>query len=110
MCFDPDVVQCTHLAQNGTVFFKPFNGTAFAVLDTLLHNFFQALYHTIRLDLGISQPNQIYTSAEMYNQSISTVYIPGESFEGAAVYRGSAYANTSRRDSSNITMLWTTEQ
>ncbi|KAJ7825025.1 hypothetical protein B0H14DRAFT_2596811 [Mycena olivaceomarginata] len=58
-----------YLRKNGTVFFKPFNGTAFAVLDTLLHNFFQALYHTIRLDLGISQPNQIYTSAEMYNQN-----------------------------------------
>ncbi|KAJ7887395.1 hypothetical protein B0H13DRAFT_2534293 [Mycena leptocephala] len=84
------------------------DGTSFAGLNTLLHNLFQALYHTIRLDLGVSQPNQIYTSAEMYNQSISTVYIPGVFSESAP--NASACANTSRRDSSDLTALWTAEQ
>jgi hypothetical protein len=84
------------------------DGTSFAGLNTLLHNLFQALYHTIRLDLGVSQPNQIYTSAEMYNQSISTVYIPGVFSESAP--NASACANTSRRDSSDLIALWTAEQ
>ncbi|KAJ7831361.1 hypothetical protein B0H13DRAFT_2679343 [Mycena leptocephala] len=84
------------------------DGTSFAGLNTLLHNLFQALYHTIRLDLGVSQPNQIYTSAEMYNQSISTVYIPGVFSESAP--NASACANTSRRDSSDLAVLWTAEQ
>lgn len=84
------------------------NGTAFAGFNTLLHNLFQAMYHTIRLDLGISQPNQIYTSADMYNRSISTVYIPGIFYEGMAPEE--AFANTSRRDSFNLATLWTAEQ
>jgi hypothetical protein len=96
---------------NNTDFFKGgdciFNATA--GLNTLLHNLFQTMYHSVRLDLGISQPNQIYTSANMYNRSISPVYIPGLYFEGGGQL-GTAYANTSRRDSSNFTTLWTAEQ
>lgn len=73
-----------------------FDGTAVAGLNTLLHNLFQVLYHTIRLDLGISQPNQIYMSADMYNRSISTVYIPGLFSEDYETPYGAAFANTSR--------------
>ncbi|KAJ7829741.1 hypothetical protein B0H14DRAFT_3872884 [Mycena olivaceomarginata] len=110
MLLDDDSVQCPY-PTNNTDFFKGgdciFNATA--GLNTLLHNLFQAMYHSVRLDLGISQPNQIYTSANMYNQSISSVYIPGLYFEGGGQL-GTAYANTSRRDSSNFTTLWTAEQ
>ncbi|KAJ7890908.1 hypothetical protein B0H14DRAFT_3126500 [Mycena olivaceomarginata] len=87
-----------------------FNGTAFAALNTLLHNLCQVLYHTIRLDLGISQPNQIFTSADMYNRSISTVYIPDEFFEGGEAPYEATFANISRQDSFNLTTLWTAEQ
>ncbi|KAF7356295.1 hypothetical protein MVEN_00961400 [Mycena venus] len=114
LAFDGTVVldwgSRTRMRNNTDFFFTEeniFNGTAFAGLNTILHNLFQALYHTIRLDLGISQPNQIYTSADMYNRSISTVYLPGIFLEGVSPQ---AYANTSRRDSSNLTMLWTAEQ
>jgi hypothetical protein len=65
------------------------------------------MYHTIRLDLGVSQPNQIYMSADIYNRSISTVYIPGLFYEGGPE---EAFANSSLRDSSNLTILWTAEQ
>ncbi|KAJ7308603.1 hypothetical protein DFH08DRAFT_900405 [Mycena albidolilacea] len=96
---------------NNTDFFlaewNMFNGTSFAGLNTVLHNFFQAMYHTIRLDLGVSQPNQIYMSADMYNRSISTVYIPGLFYEGGPE---EAFANSSLRYSSNLTILWTAEQ
>jgi hypothetical protein len=45
--------------------------------------------------------------AEMYNRSISTVYIPGVFFEGDFF---EAFANSSRRDSSRITTFFTAEQ
>ncbi|KAJ7927930.1 hypothetical protein B0H13DRAFT_2312108 [Mycena leptocephala] len=97
---------------NSTDFFAGDNSLNFlfvatAGLNTLVHNLFQAIYHTIRLALGISQPNQIYTSAEMYNRSISTVYIPGIFSEEDGM---DSYANLSRQDSSTLAPLWTAEQ
>ncbi|KAJ7836007.1 hypothetical protein B0H13DRAFT_1913304 [Mycena leptocephala] len=105
----PDTYMVRLGTSNNTDFFvaDELDRTSFAGLNTLLHNLFQAIYHSVRLDLGILQPNQIYTSADMYNRSISTVYIPGVFFEGGSER---VYANTSRRDSSNLITLWTAEQ
>ncbi|KAJ7898335.1 hypothetical protein B0H14DRAFT_3573711 [Mycena olivaceomarginata] len=115
LVIDGDVALNNSLAvdptSNNTDFFFPdrrLDGTSFAGLNTLLHNLFQAMYHGVRLDLGISQPNQIYTSADRYSRSISTVYIPGVWFEGGPDRM--AFSNTSLLDSYNLTTRWTAEQ
>ncbi|KAJ7858640.1 hypothetical protein B0H14DRAFT_3135416 [Mycena olivaceomarginata] len=101
-----------YLMSNNTDFFpaddlNTLDETSFVGLNTLLRNLFQAVYHSIRLDLGILQPNQIFKSPDMYTRSISTVYIPGVFFNGATV---EAYANYSRQASSQLTNIWTAEQ
>ncbi|KAG7441082.1 uncharacterized protein BT62DRAFT_548255 [Guyanagaster necrorhizus] len=42
-------------------------------VQLVLQNAFQAIYHTIRLDLGVIRPNQILTSSSMFDESISAV-------------------------------------
>jgi hypothetical protein len=56
-----------------------FNGTfANAPEDfpALTYNVLRALYHGIRLDLGVIRPNQIYNSPTRFNASISTIPLP----------------------------------
>jgi hypothetical protein len=43
----------------------------------LCNNALQALYHAVRLDLGIIRPNQIYNSPVRFNASISNIYPNG---------------------------------
>ncbi|KAK0192960.1 hypothetical protein F5146DRAFT_1136801 [Armillaria mellea] len=42
-------------------------------VQLVLQNALQAIYHTIRLDLGVIRPNQVFISASMFNESISSV-------------------------------------
>jgi hypothetical protein len=81
-----------------------------AAFNDLFQNAFQSLYHLSRLELGVIVENQIYTSPEMYNRSISPVYVPD--IEGAANtlpshIPASAYsnANISRASTSNATLM-----
>ncbi|KAG7448917.1 uncharacterized protein BT62DRAFT_1003637 [Guyanagaster necrorhizus] len=42
-------------------------------VQLVVQNAFQAIYHTIRLDLGVIRPNQIFTSPNVFSESISAV-------------------------------------
>lgn len=42
-------------------------------VQLVLQNALQAIYNAIRLDLGVSPPNQIFASSVMFNKSISSV-------------------------------------
>ncbi|KAF9006883.1 hypothetical protein BDZ89DRAFT_1120123 [Hymenopellis radicata] len=77
----------------------------------VLENTFQAIYHLIRLDLGIIRENQMYTSAAAYNQSISAVplfsrfaqingtAVPATVLSGGIMPRPfDSYANITRQD------------
>ncbi|KAK6981611.1 hypothetical protein R3P38DRAFT_416642 [Favolaschia claudopus] len=39
----------------------------------VVQNMMQALFHRVRLEMGVFSANQIYTSADMFNQSISPI-------------------------------------
>ncbi|KAJ7092951.1 hypothetical protein B0H15DRAFT_947762 [Mycena belliarum] len=71
--------------------FEEFDAHTLAVV---FHNHIQSLYHLVRLELGVILDNQIYTSPEMYNRSISPV--------GDA---DAENANDSRRSTSNATVM-----
>ncbi|KAJ7311656.1 hypothetical protein DFH08DRAFT_1087731 [Mycena albidolilacea] len=60
-------------------------------------NVFQAIYHLVRLDLGVIFDNQIYNSPQMFNLSIMPVNPP-------ASY-GSSSTNESRAATSNSTLM-----
>ncbi|KAJ6572743.1 hypothetical protein DFH09DRAFT_1460676 [Mycena vulgaris] len=70
-----------------------------AGLDTMFQNSFQSFYHLVRLDLGLILENQIYASREMYNRSISDVYVPDMP---PSLYPA---ANNSRLSTSNATVM-----
>ncbi|KAJ7682906.1 hypothetical protein B0H17DRAFT_51598 [Mycena rosella] len=82
-----------------------FNNTPVSALNDVFQNTFQSLYHLARMELGVIVENQIYASPEMYNNSISPVYIPG--FESSTPVPPSNYlaANTSRISTSNATLM-----
>ncbi|KAJ6449465.1 hypothetical protein C8R45DRAFT_1114671 [Mycena sanguinolenta] len=87
-----------------------FNNSPLVAFNNLFQNAFQSLYHLSRLELGVVVENQIYASPEMYNRSISPVYVPD--IEGAANTLPShilpdAYstANISRASTSNETLM-----
>lgn len=58
----------------------------------VLANAFQAVYHLIRLDLGIIRANQMYTSAAVYNNSVFAVplFLRFAQINGTAVPRPAA--------------------
>ncbi|KAJ6553396.1 hypothetical protein B0H19DRAFT_1377914 [Mycena capillaripes] len=63
-------------------------------LRAAIMNAFQAIFHAVRLDLGVIGDNQIYTSSAMYDQSISPLPSNGTRFgaEGPSpVLRGGQY-------------------
>jgi hypothetical protein len=60
-------------------------------------NAFQAIYHLVRLDLGVIIDNQIYNSPQMFNLSIVPVTIPGWFLP--------SFANKSRATTSNSTLM-----
>lgn len=62
-------------------------------LDAMWQNLFQAVYHLVRLDLGVILENQIYNSPEMYNQTI--LGVPSDV---------ASAANSSRESTSNVTL------
>ncbi|KAJ7354013.1 hypothetical protein DFH08DRAFT_803921 [Mycena albidolilacea] len=62
-------------------------------LDAMWQNLFQAVYHLVRLDLGVILENQIYNSPEMYNQTI--LGVPSDV---------ASAANSSRESTSNATL------
>ncbi|KAJ6556234.1 hypothetical protein B0H19DRAFT_1262326 [Mycena capillaripes] len=68
------------------------DNTPMADVDTLFKNTFQALYHLVRLELGVILDNQIYASPEMYNRSISSVNVPNP---------GPSFANVTRLETAN---------
>ncbi|KAJ7635895.1 hypothetical protein B0H17DRAFT_1217201 [Mycena rosella] len=70
-----------------------------ADLNTLLQNAFQSLYHRVRMELGVILENQIYASPEMYNNSISDVYV------GSFPMWKPTVANTSRLATANATLM-----
>ncbi|KAJ7927696.1 hypothetical protein B0H13DRAFT_2553583, partial [Mycena leptocephala] len=80
---------------NSTNFFPAYwiDNSTQAALNLALQNTFQALYHLVRLELGVILPNQIYASPWMYNDSIS---YRDNSFDTAAF---------SRRSTSNATLM-----
>ncbi|KAJ7798710.1 hypothetical protein B0H14DRAFT_3544229 [Mycena olivaceomarginata] len=59
-------------------------------------NVFQAIYHLVRLDLGVIIDNQIYNAPQMFNLSIMPVNISHSS---------SSYANGYRATTSNSTLM-----
>ncbi|KAJ7288840.1 hypothetical protein C8J57DRAFT_1460218 [Mycena rebaudengoi] len=72
-----------------------------AILNTLFHNIFQSLYHIIHRDLGLILENQIYSSPEMYNRSISGLPLISQR-DGKPV---NSTANSSRASTSNATLM-----
>ncbi|KAJ6599783.1 hypothetical protein DFH09DRAFT_1271417 [Mycena vulgaris] len=76
---------------------------AMTSLNTFFQNTFQALYHRVRLELGIVLENQIYGSPEMYNHSISNVYAPIPPW--AILLNSYSSANRSRLSTSNATLM-----
>ncbi|KAF9026874.1 hypothetical protein BDZ89DRAFT_1067360 [Hymenopellis radicata] len=77
----------------------------------VLENAFQAIYHLIRLDLGVIRENQMYTSAAAYHRSISAVplfsrfaqingtAVPATVLSGGIMPRPfDSYANITRAD------------
>jgi len=53
-------------------------------LPLVINNTIRALYHAIRLDLGVIRPNQIYNSPTRFNASIANWTLPvGETASGA---------------------------
>ncbi|KAJ7259934.1 hypothetical protein B0H12DRAFT_1108033 [Mycena haematopus] len=52
-----------------------------SILNDPLRNMFQVYYHLLRRDLGVLLDNQIYSSPEMYNNSIILLN-PGAGMEG----------------------------
>jgi hypothetical protein len=75
------------------------SGQGVSGLNTVVQNTFQCLYHIIRLELGVGLENQIYTDPEMFNRSISDVYIPG------TLPWTYASSNISRSLTSNATLM-----
>ncbi|KAJ7803598.1 hypothetical protein B0H14DRAFT_2887287 [Mycena olivaceomarginata] len=61
-------------------------------------NIFQAIYHLVRLDLGVILDNQIYNSPQMFNLSIMPVNLP-------AGFGLTSSANQSRAATSNSTLM-----
>ena len=45
-------------------------------LSTALNNTLRAIYHAVRLDLGVIRPNQIYNSSARFNASIANLTFP----------------------------------
>ncbi|KAF7326978.1 hypothetical protein MSAN_02493500 [Mycena sanguinolenta] len=64
-------------------------------LDTVYENLLQAVYHLVRVDLGVFMDNQIYTSPEMFNHTIMPLNM-GNYFTSA---------NMARNWTSNATMM-----
>ncbi|KAJ7323318.1 hypothetical protein DFH08DRAFT_350871 [Mycena albidolilacea] len=60
-------------------------------------NVFQAIYHLVRLDLGVILDNQIYNSPQMFNLNIMPVTVPARYY--------SSFANTSRAATSDSTVM-----
>ena len=53
-------------------------------LPLVINNTLRALYHAIRLDLGVIRPNQIYNSPTRFNASIANWTLPvGKTASGA---------------------------
>ncbi|KAJ7343290.1 hypothetical protein DFH08DRAFT_222221 [Mycena albidolilacea] len=78
-----------------------FTDKPLAGLTNLFQNTFQALYHLVRLELGIHLENQIYSSPVMYNRSVSDVYLPLPGFGSDWFYA----ANDSRVSTSNASLM-----
>ncbi|KAJ7803608.1 hypothetical protein B0H14DRAFT_2887313, partial [Mycena olivaceomarginata] len=64
-------------------------------------NVFQAMYHLIRVDLGVILDNQIYNSSQMFNLSIMPVNLPAR----LLAFFGSSCANKSLVAISNSTLM-----
>ncbi|KAJ6449895.1 hypothetical protein C8R45DRAFT_1084119 [Mycena sanguinolenta] len=79
-----------------------FNNSPLAAFNDLFQNAFQSLYHLSRLELGVVVENQIYASPDMYNHSISPVYVPDTLQIPADVY---STANISLVSTSNTTLM-----
>ncbi|KAJ7861398.1 hypothetical protein B0H14DRAFT_2742135 [Mycena olivaceomarginata] len=62
-----------------------------------IQNIFQAVYHLVRVDLGVILDNQIYNSPQMFNLSIMPVNLPA--------HFSSSFASTSRAATSNSTLM-----
>ncbi|KAK7046371.1 hypothetical protein R3P38DRAFT_69472 [Favolaschia claudopus] len=45
-------------------------------MSTIVQNVYQTLFHTLRLELGVILPNQIFASPQMFNDSIISIFKP----------------------------------
>ncbi|KAJ6453530.1 hypothetical protein C8R45DRAFT_945069 [Mycena sanguinolenta] len=76
-----------------------------SVLNDPFRNMFQVYYHLLRRDLGVLLDNQIYSSPDMYNRSI-TLINPGVGMEGTPFGTiGTWAAHTYRALSANETLM-----
>ncbi|KAJ7174819.1 hypothetical protein C8R46DRAFT_1252916 [Mycena filopes] len=71
-------------------------------VNNVVQNVFQSLYHLARLELGIIMENQIFNSPLMFNESISTVYLPDSLSD---LTKHILVANESRASTSNLMMM-----
>ncbi|KAJ7166233.1 hypothetical protein C8R46DRAFT_1219984 [Mycena filopes] len=71
-------------------------------VNNVVQNVFQSLYHLARLELGIIMENQIFDSPLMFNESISTVYLPDSLSD---LTKHILVANESRASTSNLMMM-----
>ncbi|KAJ7174821.1 hypothetical protein C8R46DRAFT_1031415 [Mycena filopes] len=69
-------------------------------MNSMFQNVFQALYHLVRLELGIVVENQIFNSRVMFNESVVTVYPPS-----SLPVVWTMAANRSRAATSNVTLM-----
>jgi hypothetical protein len=75
-----------------------------SVFNSLFQNIFQAIYHFVRLDLGIVVDNQIYSSPQMFNLSIMPANIPPNLYSG--YYSPSAIDLRAATSNSTLMAQW----